>query len=325
MTVQLLALLIFLVTLVLAVCGIYFFVEAPAAKRRMRARLEAAKIDVATTASHDLETELLRSEVLSDVPALHRLLISIPGAKRLHLFIQQSATEITVGMLLTLSLLLTWLVFLACLALGVSWILALILAVLSGLVPFLFVAIKRQRRFLRFEELFPDAIDLLGRAVRAGHAFTTGLDLIAKEMPSPISDEFQRTYEQQNLGLPIKDAFQNMMKRVPLADVRIFVTALVIQRESGGNLAEILDNLSHVIRERFKLMRQIRVYTAQGRLSLYLLVAVPPIMGLMVYMMNREYIMRLFTDPLGIQMLVAGVILQVMGYFVIRKIIQPKF
>lgn len=325
MTVQLLALLIFFVTLILVVCGIYFFIEAPAEKRKMRSRLEAAKIDLATSDSQNLETELLRAEVLSDVPALHRLLVRIPGVRQLQLFIQQSATEITVGMLLTLSFMLIWIIFLACLALNVSWILALILAVLSGLVPFLFIAVKRQRRFLRFEELFPDSIDLLGRAVRAGHAFTTGLELIAKEMPSPISDEFQRTYEQQNLGLPLKDAFQNMMKRVPLADVRIFVTALIIQRESGGNLAEILDNLSHVIRERFKLMRQIRVYTAQGRLSLYLLVAVPPIMGLMVYAINREYIMRLFTDPLGIQMLVVGVIMQVMGYFVIRKIIQPKF
>ncbi len=325
MTLQLLMLLVFFVTLGLVVCGIYFFIEAPTAKRKMRARLATAKIDLATSESHSLETELLRAEVLSEVPALHRLLIKVPGVQRLQLFIQQSATEITVGMLLTLSFLIAWLIFLGSLLLGVSWILALVLAVLSGLVPFLVIAIKRQRRFLKFEELFPDAIDLLGRAVRAGHAFTTGLELIAKEMPSPVSDEFQRTYEQQNLGLPLRDAFQNMMKRVPLADVRIFVTALIIQRESGGNLAEILDNLAHVIRERFKLMRQIRVYTAQGRLSLYMLVAVPPIMGLMVYGLNREYIMRLFTDPIGIQMLVAGVVMQVMGYFVIRKIIQPKF
>jgi len=325
MTVQLLAILIFVVTLVLVVCGIYFFVEAPAAKRKMRSRLETAKMDLMTAESAGLEMELLRSEVLSDIPWLHRLLMGLPGAQRLHLFIQQSATGMTVGMLLTTSFLAAWIILLACLALGVGLILSLIMAVLSGLVPFLFIAIKRQRRFLRFEELFPDAIDLLGRAVRAGHAFTTGLDLIAKEMPSPVSDEFQRIYEQQNLGLPLRDAFKNMMKRVPLADVRIFVTALIIQRESGGNLAEILDNLSHVIRERFKLMRQIKVYTAQGRLSLYLLVAVPPVMGLMVYTMDKEYIMRLFNDPMGVKMLIGGIVMQVFGYFVIRKIIQPKF
>ena len=184
---------------------------------------------------------------------------------------------------------------------------------MAAAIPFVIIAIKRQRRFFRIEEQFPDAIDLLGRAVRAGHAFTTGLDLIAKEMPSPVSDEFQRVYEQQNLGLPLRDAFENMMRRVPLIDIRIFVTALMIQRESGGNLAEILDNLATIIRERFKLMRQIRVFTAQGRMSLYVLVAVPPLMGMMLYFLRREYIMRLFTDPLGNKFLIAGIVLQVIG------------
>ncbi len=325
MTLPLLAFLIFIVTLGLVVSGIYFFVEVPAAKRKMRARIETVKEGLAASGFQDAEAELLRSEVMSDIPAVHRLLMKVPGSRRLQLFIQQSAVEITPGMLMTLTFLAGWLVFLACLVLDITLLLTLVLAVLAAAVPFLVIALQRQRRFLRFEELFPDAIDLLARAVRAGHAFTTGLDLIAKEMPSPLSDEFQRTYEEQNLGLPLRDAFQNLMRRMPLADVRIFVTALVIQRESGGNLAEILDNLSHVIRERFKLMRQIRVYTAQGRLSLYLLVAVPPLMGVMIYGINREYIMLLFKDPLGIKLLVAGVLLQVMGYFVIRKIIQPKF
>jgi len=233
--------------------------------------------------------------------------------------------NVTAGMLLTLSFLLAWLVFLVCLVLGLPVSLAFLLALLASTIPFLVIAIIRQRRFLRFEEVFPDAIDLLGRAVRAGHAFTTGLDLISKELPPPVSEEFGRTYEQQNLGLPLRDALQNMTKRVPLADVRIFVTALLIQRESGGNLAEILDNLSFVIRERFKLMRQIRVYTAQGRLSLYLLVAIPPLMGLMIYVLNPEYIMRLFTDPIGHVLLIVGIILQVLGYFIIRRIIQPRF
>jgi tight adherence protein B len=144
-------------------------------------------------------------------------------------------------------------------------------------------------------------------------------------MPSPVSDEFNRTYNEQNLGLPLRDALDNMMRRVPLIDFRIFVTALMIQRESGGNLAEILDNLSHVIRERFKLMRQIRVYTAQGRLSLYILVALPPILGVLIYFLNPKYIGMLFTDPLGMRFLIAGIILQVCGYFVIRKVTQPKF
>ena len=129
-------------------------------------------------------------------------------------------------------------------------------------------------------------MDLLARAVRAGHAFTSGLEMIAKEMPAPLSEEFRRTYEQQNLGLPLRDALENMAKRMPLPDVRIFVTALLIQRESGGNLAEILDNLSGVIRERFKLMRQIKVFTAQGRLTLYHPDRVAPLRGPVIFFLN---------------------------------------
>lgn len=325
MELPILAILIFAVTLALVVSGIYFVIEAPAEKRRLRRRIELVSEELAGTRSDLAETKLLRAEVLSNIPIIHRALLKIPGIQRLQLFIQQSASEITVGMLISLSLLAGWFIFLAGLLFGLVVFMAVLFGILAISIPILVIAIKRQRRFLKFEEIFPDAIDLLGRSVRAGHAFTTGLELIAKEMPAPVSDEFQRAYEQQNLGLPLRDALENLMRRMPLTDVRIFVTALMIQRESGGNLAEILDNLSHVMRERFKLMRQIRVYTAQGRLSLYLLVSIPPLMGIMIYFMDREYIMRLFTDPLGIRFLVAGIVLQVLGYFVIRKIIQPKF
>ena len=325
MSVILLSILIFIVTIALVISGFYFFIEAPAEKKKLRQRIEAAKSDLLQTMPGSAEGSLLRSEVLSGSPLFNRLLLRMPFSSNLQLFVQQSAANITVGMLLTISLLSGWFVFLLSLLFGGAVVLSLLLGIMVAAIPFVVISVKRQRRLLKFEEQFPDAIDLLGRAVRAGHAFTTGLDLIAKEMPSPVSDEFQRTYEQQNLGLPLRDAFENFMRRVPLIDVRIFVTALMIQRESGGNLAEILDNLSAVIRERFKLMRQIRVYTAQGRLSMYVLVAIPPAMGLMLFFMRPDYIMRLFTDPLGIKFLVVGIVLQVIGYFVIRKIIQPKF
>ncbi len=325
MNLAILSVLIFFVTLLLIISAIYFLVIIPAEKRRLRGRMEAVRMDLATAEGESLETQLLRSEVLSNIPFFHRLLLNIPGIARLQLFIQQSAAEITVGMLLTISFLSGWFVFLICLLFGLPLIMALFMGLLAFSMPFLVIAARRQRRFFKFEEIFPDAIDLLSRAVRAGHAFTTGLDLIAKEMPSPVSDEFGRAYNEQNLGLPLRDAFENLMRRVPLIDVRIFVTALMIQRESGGNLAEILDNLSYVIRERFKLMRQIKVFTAQGRLTLYILVALPPLTGIAIFFLNPEYIMRLFTDPLGIRFLMAGIILQVIGYFVIRKITQPKF
>ncbi len=324
MNLAILTILIFVVSLALVISAFYFIIEAPAARRKLRERITSAH-DLAGLSSGDSEVQILRSEALSQIPALDRLLAKLPGTGRLNLFLQQSSVQITVAMLLFFSLLLAWFIFLLCVVIDLPLLLGILLGLIAGAVPTMIIGVKRQRRFLRFEELFPDAIDLLGRAVRAGHAFTTGLDLIAKEMPPPVSEEFRRTYDLQNAGLSLRDAFQNMVQRMPLPDVRIFVTALTIQRESGGNLAEILDNLSNVIRERFKLMRQIKVYTAQGRLSMYMLVAMPPVTGLFIFFLNRDYVMRLFTDPLGHRFLAAGVILQVIGYFVIRKIIQPKF
>ncbi len=324
MNLYVLILLIFLVTLALLISGLYFVIEAPAEKKKLRARILSTQ-DLISLDSDNRETQLLRSELLSNVPLFNQLLAGLPGVERISLFIQQSAMEITVGMLVFLSLLLALFVFLAALLANLPVLLAALLGTIGGSIPTLVIAVKRQRRFMRFEEIFPDAIDLLARAVRAGHAFTTGLDIISKELPSPVSDEFRRTYEQQNLGLPLRDSFLNLSRRMPLTDVRIFVTALTIQRETGGNLAEILDNLSRIIRERFKLMRQIRTHTAQGRLSMYMLVAIPPLMGLALFILNREYIMRLFTDPLGLKFLTVGVIMQVIGYFVIRKVIQPRF
>jgi tight adherence protein B len=325
MNITVLTFLIFTVTMALVVSGLYFLLIVPAEKRTMRRRMQLARAEMLPPDAQDAESMLLRAEVLSSIPAINRFLLKIPALSRLQLFLQQSAVDITAGFMLTLSFFSGWIVFLMALLFKMPMILALLFGLLAFSVPFLVIAIKRQRRFLKFEEQFPDAIDLLARAVRAGHAFTTGLNLIAKEMPSPMSDEFQRTYEQQNLGLSLRAAFDNLMHRMPLTDVRIFVTALTIQKESGGNLAEILDNLASVIRDRFKLMRQIRVYTAQGRLSLYLLVAIPPIMGIMIYFLNRDYIMRLFNDPIGTRILMVGILLQVLGYFTIRKIIQPKY
>src|SRR5262249_42258642 len=176
----------------------------------------------------------------------------------------------------------------------------------------------------KFEEQFPEAMDLLGRAVRAGHAFTTGFELIGKELPDPVGEEFRLAFQQQNLGVPLRDALQNMAMRVPLPDVRIFVSALQIQRESGGNLAEILDMLSYVIRERFKLRRQVRIFTAEGRISSYMLTAIPLVALVGMWILQRDYLRPLFTDPRGQMALTVAAALQVVGYVVIKKIIKIK-
>jgi len=158
--------------------------------------------------------------------------------------------------------------------------------------------------------------------VRAGHAFTTALELIATEISEPVAGEFRQLYEEQKFGLPVREALLNLTDRVPLVDVKFFVTAVMLQRETGGNLAEILDNLSYVIRERFKIQRQVRVHTAQGRLTMVLLMALPPGIVVIMLLLNRGFILPLFTDPLGHALIVAGITLQTVGYFFIRRIIR---
>jgi tight adherence protein B len=200
----------------------------------------------------------------------------------------------------------------------VGWVAVLIGAVM----PYAYASIKRARRFEKFEELFPEAIDTLARAVRAGHAFTTALELITSEVSEPVAGEFRQLFEEQKFGMPVRDALMNLTDRVPLVDVKFFVTAVMLQRETGGNLAEILDNLSYVIRERFKVQRQVRVYTAQGRLTMALLMGMPPIIVTVMLVLEPEFIHPLFADPIGHILVVAGITLQTVGYFVIRKIIR---
>ncbi|MFB3903047.1 MAG: type II secretion system F family protein [Acidobacteriota bacterium] len=318
----LLTFLIFLVVLGLTLSGIYFFLEAPAARKRLRIRL--AGIREASRTAHEAETDLLRQEVLSGIPLLNRLLVDFTPARLLGQLLTQADVRIGAGTFLLLSIAVGLFVFVPAVLTRLPIYLALLFGLMGLCLPAFVVSIIRARRFAKFLEQLPDALDLLGRAVRAGHAFTTGLELIASEMPQPVAGEFRVTYDQQNLGLPLRDALQNLATRIPLQDVRIFVTALQIQRESGGNLAEILDNLAYVIRERFKLQRQIRVYTAESRVSLYILTIAPPVVAVLFAFGNPEYIRPLIDDPLGQKMVATGVILQLIGYFVIRRITRMK-
>jgi tight adherence protein B len=194
--------------------------------------------------------------------------------------------------------------------------------VLGFFIPYAYASHRRAKRFKRFEEKFPEAIDTLARAVRAGHAFTTALEMIANEISEPVAGEFRQLFEEQKFGLPVRDALLNLADRIPLVDVKFFVTAVMLQRETGGNLAEILDNLSYVIRERFKILRQVRVHTAQGRLTMVLLMALPPTIVVVMLVLNPDFIRPLFTDPIGHILIVAGIVLQTLGYFFIRRIIR---
>jgi tight adherence protein B len=326
---------IFLVTLGLTISALYFLVAVPASKRKMQTRLAA--IEQASFDAPAEEMGLLRAEVLSQVPWVNRILIRLPAVNRVHVFIQQAGMQITAGFLLLICVALGLLTFLIGFLFNVSSVLLVVAVAVACLVPLMVVSLKRSRRFSKFEELFPDAIDLLARAVRAGHAFTTALELIGRELPEPVAGEFRVTYEQQNFGLPLREALHNFTVRVPLSDVTFFVSALHVQHESGGNLAEILDNLAFVIRERFKILRQVKVHTAQGRMTLYLLTGLGPAAALLMLVVNPEYIGRFFAQPqpqisvfilgdvpLGSIMIAAALVLEIIGYLVIRKIIRIR-
>ena len=189
-------------------------------------------------------------------------------------------------------------------------------------IPFVFLSFKRTRRMRAFEEQFPEGLDLISRALKAGHAFATGLKMVADEMPEPVGPEFRKTFDEQNFGLPLKDALDNLTVRVPLLDVRFFATAVLIQRETGGNLSEILENLAHVVRERFKILRQVRVYTAHGRFTGYVLLALPAVLCIALSFINPDHMNLLFRERMGQMMLLGALGLQTVGYLWIKQVIK---
>ena len=188
--------------------------------------------------------------------------------------------------------------------------------------PFIFLNMKRTRRIHKFEEDFPEALDLIARALKAGHAFVTGLKMVADEMNEPVGPEFRKTFDEQNFGLPMKDALENLTARVPSLDVRFFATAVLIQRETGGNLSEILENLAHVVRERFKILRQVRVHTAHGRLTGYVLLALPVLLSMALMFINPDHMNLLFRERMGQILLMVAIVMQVIGYVWIRQVVK---
>ena len=201
----------------------------------------------------------------------------------------------------------------------IVWIIS---GVAGSLLPYLWLRHKRSQRMKKFEEQFPEALDLLSRAIRAGHAFQTAMGMVADELPAPVGIEFKKAFEQQNFGLPLRDVLDQMAERVPILDVKFFVTAVAIQRESGGNLAEILDNLAHVVRERFKILRQVRVHTAHGRFTGYVLLGLPAALAVALTFLNPEHMALLFQERMGQMMIVGAIVMQTIGYFWIRKVIK---
>jgi tight adherence protein B len=312
----------FLVVLCIVLIAANMLTQRNASANLYRERLRA--IDHAASRGSSPELDLLRKEILSEIPALQRVLASSSYGLSLQQRLLQAQVNIRPGTFIILTIGMAGLGWVIGYGVTRHLVLTLLITFGAGALPLLFVNLARTKRFKKFENKFPEAIDLLGRSIRAGHAFSTALELIATEMDEPIAGEFRKLFEEQKFGLPLRDALFNMGERVPLIDVKFFGTAVLLQKETGGNLAELLDKLSYVIRERFKILRQLRVYTAQGRLTLMILMALPPVLLLILSIMNPEFVKPLFHDPLGRNMIAVGVMLQATGYFMIRRIIDIK-
>jgi len=322
--------LVLIAVMVFVVVAAGFFVLASLLdERNARARLLRERLTSVQKAAERQPSEelaLLRDEMLSQIPALDSILRRSARISQLQDLLSQADLKNRAGNFLLLCVVCGVVAAVVLFTLNRTSNFAPIMAwvglILGFLAPYAWASYRRTKRFEKFEELFPEGIDTLARAVRAGHAFTTALEMIASEVSEPVAGEFRKLYEEQKFGLPVRDALLNLVDRMPLVDVKFFVTAVMIQRETGGNLAEILDNLSYVIRERFKILRQVRVYTAQGRLTMMLLMGLPPLIIVVMLIMNPVFIQPLFSDPIRHTLIVAGITLQTIGYFVIRKVVR---
>jgi tight adherence protein B len=308
---------------VAVVVGAYFaFTRLPGylAERRLSARLE--EVTSTPAAEEQSDSQLVKNRHEGPLPMLDRLAGESARGSALAAWVEQSGTQLSISALLLMAGgcgFVFGLIAATALRMAVGWLLG---GIAGFMLPFLFLKIKRTRRMRAFEEAFPEALDLMARALKAGHAFATGLKMVADEMSEPVGPEFRKTFDEQNFGLPLKDALANLTVRIPLLDMRFFSTAVLIQRETGGNLSEILENLAHVVRERFKILRQVRVYTAHGRLTGYVLLALPAFLGIALAFINPEHMQLLFREPIGHMLLGAAAVMQTVGYFWIRQVVK---
>jgi len=265
-------------------------------------------------------------ERMSSVGPIQALLVRVaPLSVPLKLLIDQAGLRWNLSSMLLLSLCLGLAAYLLIASAAGLVILGVAAGLLAALAPMAWVRRVRDQRVRKFEEQFPEAVDLVARALRAGHSLPTGLGMVADELPAPVGTEFRIMFDEQNFGLTLGDAMRNFARRVPVLDAKFFVTAVLTQRESGGNLAEVLDNLASVIRARFHVKRQTRVISAHGRLTGFVLAVLPPAIAVATLSLNPGYFSPMLGDPLGQQMIVGAIVLQVIGTLVIRRVVNIEY
>jgi tight adherence protein B len=306
----------------LAVVGGYFLLSAGRSEK-VEVKRRISLLELRNLRDADVP-EFLKKEVFSEVPLLNRLLSRVNIATRIDRRLRQADMKMPVGTFLLLSLALFSLGIVAGRILHWPIILSVVVGSALFAVPNIIVDIMRRRRLKRFINHFPEALEMFARSLRAGHSFTGAIQLVAQEMPDPIGSEFSKVFEEQNLGIPLRQALIGMTDRVDILDVKFFVTAILIQRETGGNLAEIIDKIAYVIRERFRVQGQLKIFTAQARVSAIILAFLPIGVAVLIGIFNPEYMKPLWFERTGRIMTSVAVVMQVLGMLAIRKIIRIK-
>jgi tight adherence protein B len=290
--------------------------------RKLDRRLRDVSFGAPDEAGESTGDTVLKHALEGPIPGVDRLVAGTKAGNQLARLIEQSGQRITPSGVAVMSAGAFLLTALITYVFVPQAAVALMAGLCAAALPFAWLFNRRSARMKRFEEMFPEALDLLSRAIRAGHAFQTAMGMVADELPEPVGPEFKKSFDQQNFGLPLREALNEMSERMPILDVRFFVTAVLIQRDTGGNLAEILDNLAHVVRERFKIRRQVRVHTAHGRFTGYVLLALPAALGVALSFINPDHMRMLFHEHMGQVMLMGAMVMQTVGFIWIRKVIK---
>lgn len=314
-----------LLTVTFLALAFYFYISRDLEKyqRRVEERLQKLieERGPATISKRDLLE--IKQDLLSEVPFIHAALLRFEVFNELQAILKQADyTRITVYRFVTSSLIVGFVVGIILGVYGRSVFVMLVTTVVVSTIPLIFVLSRRRTRMRNFIEQLPDAIEMMIRSLQAGHSFSAALQAVATEMPDPVAREFGKAYEEQNLGLSMKVALENLAERIPLMDLKLCVTAILIQREVGGNLTEVLSNISHTIRDRFRIQGEIRVKTAQARLSGYIISALPFILFFWINLANPKYLDSLYKHPMGYYVLGAGIFMQVVGWLIIRRIVK---
>jgi len=270
------------------------------------------------------QLSILKERLLSNSPTLQRWLLSLPRIGSLDRWLEQSGSDWSVAQLLGYCGLAALCVLALAPVLPLSFAMVLLLALVAATMPPLRVISLRAKRLRKLEEQLPDAVDMISRSLRAGHSFSGALNMVGQEMKDPMGREFRLTFDEINYGVSVETALTNLAVRVPVGDLRYFVIAVLIQRESGGNLAEILDTIATLVRERLKLFDKIRVLSAEGRLSAWILGLLPFVTGALVFLVNPDFMNVLFDDPLGLKMIGTALVSMVLGVLWMRKIIRIR-